>query len=562
MSKKQNLDSFFQEKFQNHTCTPNSEVWLAIEARLNRKKTRLVPRLNWVKYSAVAALFLLSSLIGLNTINTYKASGDVAAIKKSSRKTAFTYTTKKTNTQLPATTTRYSKTEALTLPVKVSSIKTANIQAKNLQDPLKIGLPVLQINRQGQTKNAVAHLVCKTSTKNVNKPTSTKFIAVNRTKNNQKLQLKNNFNATTAAITTAQIVEIDTVASPRTPSFSTATHGQIPSKISLSQSSSNQARPANSSALTNDLVSVYKLADDPSKTPIFVPDSMQIVTSHRALQTDSVQIIKNLNPSKLLTLSTVSVEKLEQSKKAKKSSAVPNKWQVTAVIAPIYFGSMANGSPLDKKFIDNEKEFQASQSYGIGINYAIASKIKIRIGIQLLALTYDTKNIAYSLNTSNGTKLTNVTANTFGRLVSIDNVKNAAIFGRTDNSTELSTDSSNTGTLNQKIGYIEVPLELSYKIGNATFNIDLITGVSTFYLQQNKVSLITPTENNIIGEASNLNQFHFSGNIGFGLNYKITHAISASIEPTFKYQLNTFTNNAGNFKPYIIGIYSGIKYSF
>jgi hypothetical protein len=30
----------------------------------------------------------------------------------------------------------------------------------------------------------------------------------------------------------------------------------------------------------------------------------------------------------------------------------------------------------------------------------------------------------------------------------------------------------------------------------------------------------------------------------------------------FKYQINTFNQNSGNFKPYFIGLYSGISFSF
>jgi hypothetical protein len=65
-----------------------------------------------------------------------------------------------------------------------------------------------------------------------------------------------------------------------------------------------------------------------------------------------------------------------------------------------------------------------------------------------------------------------------------------------------------------------------------------------------------------MGEANNINPVHFSTNIGLGVDYQFLKAFRASVEPMFKYQLNTFSNNSGNFRPYFIGIYSGISYQF
>ncbi|MBC7495046.1 MAG: hypothetical protein H7221_08565, partial [Flavobacterium sp.] len=136
------------------------------------------------------------------------------------------------------------------------------------------------------------------------------------------------------------------------------------------------------------------------------------------------------------------------------------------------------------------------------------------------------------------------------------------VFGKSQSSSPADSDLGAIGSLNQKMGYFELPVEMSYKIGSKNFTIDLITGLSTFFLQQNSVFLQTANSSIEIGEASNLNKFHFSGNIGFGINYKLLKNFEASIEPTFKYQLNTFSRDAGNFQPYIFGLYSGLKYNF
>ena len=65
-----------------------------------------------------------------------------------------------------------------------------------------------------------------------------------------------------------------------------------------------------------------------------------------------------------------------------------------------------------------------------------------------------------------------------------------------------------------------------------------------------------------IGEASNLNPMHFSTNVGLGIKYDILKSLQFKVEPIVKYQLNTFSNDSGNFKPFFLGVYTGLNYRF
>ena len=81
-------------------------------------------------------------------------------------------------------------------------------------------------------------------------------------------------------------------------------------------------------------------------------------------------------------------------------------------------------------------------------------------------------------------------------------------------------------------------------------------------MNNNEIFSVLDGEKTLLGEATNVNKTSFSANFGVGMNYNITKKINLNIEPTFKYQLNTFDNTSGDVKPYFIGIYSGIKYKF
>ena len=78
----------------------------------------------------------------------------------------------------------------------------------------------------------------------------------------------------------------------------------------------------------------------------------------------------------------------------------------------------------------------------------------------------------------------------------------------------------------------------------------------------NAVSLESDQLITEMGEANNANDVNFSTNLGVGFNYEISQKLQLNVEPIFKYQLNTFSETAGNFRPYSVGVYSGLSFKF
>ncbi|MGA8855097.1 MAG: hypothetical protein WB492_13055, partial [Christiangramia sp.] len=117
------------------------------------------------------------------------------------------------------------------------------------------------------------------------------------------------------------------------------------------------------------------------------------------------------------------------------------------------------------------------------------------------------------------------------------------------------------GEIKQQFGFIEVPLELEYALIDKKFGLNIIGGGSSLFLDNNRVNLISGDNKTELGEASNINSTSFSTNIGLGMDYKLTDKFSISVEPIFKYQLNTF-NNVDNVQPINFGVYSGLNFRF
>ena len=267
-------------------------------------------------------------------------------------------------------------------------------------------------------------------------------------------------------------------------------------------------------------------------------------------------------PEKQLSNTPESPNKLEEIMKAKSAqkkalvSNSKNKWQISPNVGRVYMNANSGGSPIDEQLSDYEKKSDKSVSFGIGVQYAVNTKIVVRTGINKLVLGYNTNNVLYS---------TGLTANNLRNIEYFSN--NAVKFVNERNyglltTTEKEIQSTNTGNLNQKMGYYELPMEVSYAVLDKKFGINLIGGFSTLFLNENAISMVSPQSKIELGAAKNLSQVHFSTNVGLGFKYQITKPLQINVEPMVKYQLNTFSNNSGDFKPLFIGLYSGISYGF
>ena len=126
--------------------------------------------------------------------------------------------------------------------------------------------------------------------------------------------------------------------------------------------------------------------------------------------------------------------------------------------------------------------YSTNFSYGLVVNYPLNKKYSIRTGVHSYSVDYDTKGIVFYQDTA-PSKIQNLNPNAQGLNIQIDALSNVnSSFGRI-------VGDKFEGTLNQKMGYIEVPLEVTYKLLSKKFGVDLIGGLSTLFLSQNDVYL-------------------------------------------------------------------------
>ncbi len=238
------------------------------------------------------------------------------------------------------------------------------------------------------------------------------------------------------------------------------------------------------------------------------------------------------------------------------SKAKGNKWKITPTVAALYLNTNARGSALDPQLAENKKTNDNSLSLGIGVHYALNPKLNLRSGINRLAMSYNTTNVSYTAGLRSNT-LTNInyTGTSAIEITTSDSRNTLSSF-------EKNLQKNNVGTLSQHMNYFEIPFEMSYTVVQKKLGVHLIAGFSTLILNNNEVRLESNAFHETIGSATNLNSVHFSTNIGFGVHYKLIKSFQVNLEPMLKYQINTFTNNSSDFKPVVLGVYTGISYGF
>ncbi|NJY61531.1 PorT family protein [Salinimicrobium sp. CDJ15-81-2] len=242
------------------------------------------------------------------------------------------------------------------------------------------------------------------------------------------------------------------------------------------------------------------------------------------------------------------------------AASTPKKgFEISTHAAPIYYGNMGKGNFIDPRFNRNNSEGEMTYSYGVKIAYNLNEKFKIRSGINKVNMSYNTEGVAFQA-VAGKSPIKNISLENSSSVTSTLGGKNG---GRTPAANTNRTDVAyiRPGELNQKTGYLEIPLELEYNLFASKFELNLIGGASTLFLAENEILLNAETVS-LEGKANNLNNVSFSTNIGLGLDYNLSEKFKLNLEPMLKYQINTFENASPDTRPYYFGIYSGFSYKF
>ncbi len=611
MSDKKHIDRLFQEGFKDFEAIPSDAVWENIEAKLNpkKKKRRVIPI--WWRYAGAAALLLLLLTVGgvyfNNSDNT--PTNHISETENTTRsntekdnstdfddvKETIANTDSHGNKDLDKP-SQQNKTAPLSNDIDISkesliaetpasnnnkSKKATNTVLKNKQNTIN---KVLNTERN----NAVANNIGKNNNDKIpNKLKNNTAIANNSKDNNtEKLQkaLKNGTVITSGSEKENQVIQQN----------SKSLINKEQTKETINNASKNNHVVANNSEENNDAEKLQKALKNGSDVASGSKKNNQVIqqkseslinkertkeiinnaskNNHAIAQTESEKantetVVNDESEKNKLTIE----EAIDKTRNIiEEGEGNVNRWSVTPNAAPVYFNTLGKGSSIDPQFNSNSKSGELNMSYGIGASYAINKKLSVRSGINRVNLGYNTNNVVafQSVGVSSSSRaLQNVnsiktsSSNTDNSSTS-DNVSLVSADNFNSDEVPEAFSTSNT-SINQDLGYIEIPLEIQYALSNKKLGINLIGGFSSFFLSNNKIfSESGSGARTLVGKANNINKVSYSANFGLGLNYQVSKKIDLNLEPMFKYQINTFNNTSGDFKPYFIGVYTGFAIKF
>lgn len=559
MSEKKHIDKLYKEKFKDFEVSPNEAVWINIEKELNKnkRKRRVIPI--WWKVAGIAAslvfLFTVGNLLLNNSLENEVQKSETVVDNDSEPKPknrSKSTPTENTDTEVNLEETDTSKTNSNFPEVIVDNgiNSEGSQQSKSSYDS--------NGNKLKSDTNGLTNRVI------VNSDIMDEIDRPNYLENDKESTKNQNSKAITESLTANKTNKGGKHNNEINPKFiSTKSAVSLNKNLSKTKSNSNKSflNTVIDSSKSDALISNSKL-----ESRVVVTDHKTTAAKDSRIEMDSVQTVNETNAIEEAIALANDEEVLEKEEEEKL-----NRWSVSPNVAPVYFNSLSNGgSPLDDQFANNSKAGEINMSFGIGGSYSINKKIKIRTGINRVAVGYRTNNVLVSDNINSAFPSASASSDNVN-VRQLQNVEVAA--SHSDNSftsaARLSAEAApnillgrDQISLDQNLGFIEVPIEIEYSLVESKFGLNVIGGFSTLFLNNNEIVAVQDGNSTYFGEATNINDLSYSANLGIGINYNISKQFRFNLEPTFKYQINTFNNTSGDFDPYLIGLYTGLSFKF
>jgi len=250
------------------------------------------------------------------------------------------------------------------------------------------------------------------------------------------------------------------------------------------------------------------------------------------------------------------------------------RWSIKAEVAPV-FNSQAKNNGQSSYFMSNGSQNYKPQettsentfSGGMVAGYKVGKRLVVKSGFVYNNIRQTTRNVDFMGASSIFNVPANATlASTPAGQVNLDKMSNTRIGAILNSDAQLNysaTKNSVENILKQDIGFIEIPVQATYKLIDRKIAVGLTGGISTNILVGNKAILSENGENISTGETTNMRNVVYSGSVGFEVGYALTNRITVTVEPRLKHFINSIsTNKSVNYKPSQMAIVTGLTYSF
>lgn len=529
MKEQKHIDRLFQERFKEFDVAPPPEVWDNIQTALRKEEKedrKLIPI--WWKVAGVAALLALFFSVGTDIFSS-DPSNDVVVEDTSTPNTDQDATNK-------------DALENLDTPTPKDNIVNSNQQETvDNQNAIK---RQIQLDSSNNTEAIAAQ--------DANTNGTTGQDAKNSATSGFDNPVTNQGVNTQDAIARAnQDVQNNTDASSNNKTSGERNNALINTQGIDSQVNNTTVQDA---VATENANSANNSTNNSDPVNTENSDSTANKTTEDTAQDGKISLLEYIKEQ----------EEAEAVAELEATPDLDNRWSIAPQVAPVFYGSLAEGSSVGSEFSDNTKSADANVSYGVQVQYNVNDRFALRTGVSKVNLSYNTNDIEFAVAPStlsvSGTKFnTGDVTYAVGDKGTLNDRFSAA--APTDGLGSVNADSFQ-GLLNQQLEYWEVPVEASYALINNRFKLNVVGGFSTLLLQDNTLKAISGAREANLGALDNLNDLSFTTNVGLGFQYSISTRFAVNVEPMFKYQLNPYSDSSVNFRPFYMGIYSGLSFKF
>ncbi len=541
MGNRKDIGKLFNERFKDFEQAPGADLWDTIASELDQKSDRKIAPF-WFYFGGFLIVGMLTGLlywhpwytsddtntkeqtlvINTDTIDLEETSitssnqKDTTTDVKSSEITNSTLSETTTNTDITAT-TKETPSNATTASNPLTST-TNNTLSSSENTTRRESQSVVTNTNTSKNANNIYNRTTSSSSHNQttvsssindNKKT-TSILAVLKTlvSNSQKLRDQKEFDAKTAY--------------------------QAKIKEELANAISSQ-KEENKIALRKWLDSIQSL-EVAKKTSL-------AITAKAEKKSETIKIPK--------------LPKTKEERENDRKESVDYTFAISPYTSIISYGSLTKGSSIDNRLVDNPRDAVGTVGYGLRADYKLSEKSSIRFGIGVVPLQYRTDNFQVLISNNNinifqlsGINPQNQNQNNGG---GIETSPEALAF----------FNSNDVVSIEQNISYVEVPVDYQYRFLNKRVSMSFNTGLSLFVLTNNRVFATADSGQSIfIGRETSLKDLSLALNLGLGTQYNFSKNWRFDLEPAFKYQLNPYSDNIGNFKPYYFGFQFGVSYKF
>jgi len=259
---------------------------------------------------------------------------------------------------------------------------------------------------------------------------------------------------------------------------------------------------------------------------------------------------------------------------------------LTAQVSPTYsyrdIGN--NGSAAAEQFNQNESG-KISYSGGLQFGFKTSDRLSFHAGLMYAQFGYNVDQVgAYNVSKANfendivsGLDDVSTVYKTQNSIGTIATTSKSAEFVGNNNSVssgkeyfsydnlpvaiDRTWEAQSVGKIEQYFQYLEVPFLMRYKILDHKLDVNLLGGLSTNILVGNKATLNTDGQSSNLGSSGNVKSFNYMGNMGLGFDYSVGKNLLITMEPQFKYFLNSINQRTliSN-RPYMLGMFTGVRF--